>query len=72
MKFILQAFTGIEERLVKFEDSTTSQEKNKIGESSEPTEANIFQLKMILGPSFRNIILIINFVGKIQWNKIAF
>ena len=58
MKYILQAFTGIEERLAKLEESTTSQENNKIGESSEPTEANIFQLNMILGSSFRNIILI--------------
>ena len=59
MKYILQAFTGIEERLAKLEESTTNQENNKIGESSEPTEANIFQLNMILGSSFRNIILII-------------
>ena len=58
MKYILQAFTGIEERLAKLEESTTNQENNKIGESSEPTEANIFQLNMILGSSFPIILII--------------
>ena len=56
MQYVLQAFIGIEERLAKLEDSTSSQENNKIGDSREPTEANIFQLNIILGSSFRNII----------------
>ena len=57
MQYLLQAFTGIEDRLTKLEASGCLDDINLIktpkgtGESLRVTDTNNFQLNMILGSS---------------------